>query len=351
MPPPETGGVPGNESLNHAARSSWLRRWAGKLWRFRLRSLFLFVAVMAMCFAWWGDHRAQDREIDRLKGKLRQADLLAQALQMSGTKTYDEISKALVENSNRLFRVQRADEESGAEFHLEMWSLHPPAFAGEEKNAVRWAKQDGTSATELVSRDEAIARLEKLLQHSDKIKRAGAAQSLGYLFANESLAPLLNALADKEPLVRRCAAFALGEFLAPEAKDAIPLLQAEMIDPKSPNAAFAAQILRKIDPAANVVPRLRELLSHEDANMRGLAAVELGRINSPAAAAAAPQIVELLQDADERVRIVAATALSKLGPPERAIVVLVGAFEQEKNDKVRLHLAKVLSDLQAKKGP
>ena len=72
--------------------------------------------------------------------------------------------------------------------------------------------------------------------------------------------------------------------------------------------------LCRVAPAEDAVAALRQVLRQDaQANLRGLAAMRLGKLGQ-AAAAAAPELAEALADRDEGVRRKAADALAVLGP-------------------------------------
>jgi HEAT repeat protein len=152
--------------------------------------------------------------------------------------------------------------------------------------------------------------------------------------------PLAEVVADADLDVSLPAVIALGK-LGPSARSAAPALETALQDSRSEVAFAAALALQKIAPdsesyrlplivamrrgdgrtllavgdmgaeAAWAVPTLAQLLGHEKAKLRALAAVTLGRLGH-AAATAEPALRRAVHDSDPAVRDAATTALDQL---------------------------------------
>lgn len=101
-------------------------------------------------------------------------------------------------------------------------------------------------AGQTVPKPEQVPSLIKLLKNKDPKARASAAEDLGQIGAiraqdaQPAVLPLKEALADKEPNVRRAAAVALGKIRL-EAKEVVPELS-KLLDDKSPAVVQAAAV-------------------------------------------------------------------------------------------------------------
>ncbi len=101
------------------------------------------------------------------------------------------------------------------------------------------------------------------------------------------------------------------------------------------------KILSVIKPIPPRIQNLIDLLRSEDSRLRGVAAVELGKIGSEAKAAL-PALIEALKDEDQIVRRSATKALPNIGPA--AVMALIEALNSEEQN-VRALAADGLRDL------
>jgi Protein kinase domain/HEAT repeats len=172
----------------------------------------------------------------------------------------------------------------------------------------------------------------------------------------EVLAGLVLTLATGDVPERCVSAMTLGR-MGPRAKDTVPALVEALNDPHPHVAAAAASALRQIarkpgsaggpaTPAREPIPvepppvvDLMDMLHHEDAFFRRIAAEALGDTRS-VGHAAVPELVGVLEDRDEVVRRAAAEALGKLGATA-AVPSLVGALGGAQ-DHVRVSAAEAL---------
>jgi len=138
--------------------------------------------------------------------------------------------------------------------------------------------------------------------------RRAAAQALGQIGDPQATPALIQALQDKEWVVRGTAAEALGQIGDPQATPA--LIQA-LRDEEWEVRRAAAWALKKIGPPA--VPALIQALRDEEWEMREAAAKALGQIGDPQAT---PALIQALRDQNVGVRWAAAWALGAIGDPQ-----------------------------------
>jgi len=141
-----------------------------------------------------------------------------------------------------------------------------------------------------------------------------------------TVAELVRQLESGAPGARVIAAEALGER-GPAAADAITALVKVMRAPKLNDRADALRLLAARDALVRIgpkaVPALTDLLAHEAAPVRAVAAEALGWLGPPAADAV-PALGKLLADQSAFVKARAADALARIGPKaESAVPALV----------------------------
>src|SRR6476469_6782617 len=172
---------------------------------------------------------------------------------------------------------------------------------------------------EEVRSDEAIARLLKLVEHSDSYVRSSAADALGKIGGDRAIPGLLKLVEHSDSYVRSRAADALGNI--GNDRDISGLLKlVEHSD--SDVRRRATYVLGKIGDA-RAIPRLLKLLEDSDSDVRRRAADALGKIGD---ARAIPGLLKLLEDSDSDVGWWAADALGKIGD-EQAIPGLLKLVE------------------------
>jgi HEAT repeat protein len=122
-------------------------------------------------------------------------------------------------------------------------------------------------------------------------------------------------LKDADPIVRRAAAYALGE-IGPPARCAVRDLRRLLKDEAPFVRMWAASALAKIDPEQNrsAIAALRRGLKDDAAFVRSLAASFLGALgtNCPGIEAARPDLEACLRDDDQNVRSEAALAIRRI---------------------------------------
>jgi HEAT repeat protein len=180
------------------------------------------------------------------------------------------------------------------------------------------SRDDNTRAlaAEQLKDEAAVPVLEALLKSGGPPEpRWVAADVLGKIGppARSAGPALLAALNDPDPQVRTVAVQAIGK-LAPDVPGAVPKLIELFPDVEAIRAAAQFK-----GAAAEAVPKLTELLTHQDAGVRWNASRALGKIGEPAKSAI-PGIVGQLKDEDRLVREHAAEALGDIGPAAAAAV-------------------------------
>ena len=127
------------------------------------------------------------------------------------------------------------------------------------------------------------------------------------------VAPLMDALADKEGTVRKFAATVLGNLHDPRTMDALSMM---LYDLHHEVGKAAADALAKFGPQA--VDILIESLAHPESGIRENAVIALGNIQD---VRIAPVLIETLRDPDRDVQKYALQALGQLRD-QRALSVL-----------------------------
>ncbi len=147
------------------------------------------------------------------------------------------------------------------------------------------------------------------LNHKDTDKELVSAINAAIVrFGSAAVPGLLNALEDRNPLLRAKAAEVLG-LLEADAKEAIPSLIKTLKDEAGSARAAASQALSKIGQPA--VKDLIRLLSDRDQALRVRAMQTLGQIG-PDAKEAIPALNKAAMDEDETVRVTAKVSLDKI---------------------------------------
>ncbi len=125
----------------------------------------------------------------------------------------------------------------------------------------------------------------------------------------------LKALKDRDPLVRRLAAYALGEIGSLAKEKAILSLTVALKDDKSFVRVWAAAALFRVDPDnRTAISALIAGMKDELSYVRSLAVWHLGRLvpGTPGAKEVLLELQELLGDRDASVRMEASGALKRL---------------------------------------
>jgi hypothetical protein len=191
------------------------------------------------------------------------------------------------------------------------------------------------------------------LADEDATMRASAACTLARLGggAKEAVPALIGRLQDADATVRFHAAYALGRTRE-NSPSVVAALRESMADDASGIAAFAAQMLHRLDPSIDVVPRLIELLDHEDAATRRRAVTALMAVHAPQSSAsstpaveALPRLTKLFSDPDQETRKKAMMAVARMASPADAHAALSDVVKAGPGeDKEVWTLASVLWD-------
>jgi HEAT repeats len=131
------------------------------------------------------------------------------------------------------------------------------------------------------------------------------------------IARLIEQLGDRKFRVREDATKQLTAI----GKPAVPALRAVLESPDPDIRLRARLILNKIESG---IPYLIGALGDRDAKVRKDAAVQLGRIGTPAKEAA-PALVRALKDPDQTVRDAALNALQAVDPQNKALAGVIPA--------------------------
>jgi HEAT repeat protein len=162
---------------------------------------------------------------------------------------------------------------------------------------------------------EALNPLVAVLQDKDAGVREAAAQAVGQM-GPDALPHLVAMLRHEDKYVRRNAVWALGR-IGPLAKAAVPDLTAALTDPDPRTAGGAAQALGNMGTdAADAVTALTAAMRGTNIVLCRMAAKALSQIGRPALQA----LITHLQHRDPFVRGEAALAVGWMGPPAAAAV-------------------------------
>jgi HEAT repeat protein len=164
--------------------------------------------------------------------------------------------------------------------------------------------------------EPALAPVLDALKDKDVATRRQAALAVSNMrpVPKTAMAPLVEALRDPDSMVRTYVGVTLQRIGEP----AVPLLLAALTD-KDPQVRRGAITGLGTNRNAEVVAALMEALKDED-NLVGIsAATKLGQIGQPAL----KPLIEALKDQQPRVRHRAAIALGLMGPRAKAAVPLL----------------------------
>jgi hypothetical protein len=279
--------------LDSTGRQTTKSSAIGWLFRFRLRTLLVLVAFLAVLVAWWRDR-------SQLSQQLRQSELLREM-------TLPDIDERILLEKRLLDQLHEFDHEIWRELR----------FASGDENAT-----SSSSAPHVVS----------MLVDSSRAPedRAYWAQMLGGEHGDEVLSALVEAL-KAEPVVRQSAVTSLGRW-GRSAASATGALKLGLADSPSPLAARTIWALWRIDPTLDLLPRIEELLEDDEAEARCWAAYTL--IFSDYARA--PLLLTgMLRDRDARVRLIAAYGVMNTAPKDQAVRTLLDAGTDESDPRVQ----------------
>ncbi|MDF0552464.1 HEAT repeat domain-containing protein [Kamptonema sp. UHCC 0994] len=199
-----------------------------------------------------------------------------------------------------------------------------------------------------------IAPLIAKLKSNDERELNAAIEKLRKI-GEPAIPALIQALGDKNLLVRRSA----GEVLGKIGKPAIPALVQALKDSDVQIRRRAANVLaiiidstritysnwEKSPEAKTVVSALIPLLKDSDANVLSSAAEALGNIGAEAKTAV-PALISLLKDSNAEVRRSAAIALGRIGEAKATVPKLIPLLK-DSNADVRRSVASALGSIDA----
>lgn len=187
--------------------------------------------------------------------------------------------------------------------------------------------------------------------------RAIAAATLGHLHALDVLPFLIPLGQDSSDMVRQSVVEALGALGSGGDKTTRKRRRVLRIPWAPGKRRWWPLAWRKrhmpalpADPVELAVATLQPALADSSAAVRTQAALALGRIGAPAAAAT-PALRELLKDADETVRCHAAKALGQVGGSDGATVTALVELLQDPSPPVKTSAAHALGALQEAAAP
>lgn len=238
-----------------------------------------------------------------------------------------------------LLRVRSLQDEGFSEEEIAV-SLH-----GDRKKVMCYMDEDyELSHTDSLGRQPvdiltsigkpAVKPLIAALKDNNPLVRRHAAEALGEIKDPRAVEPLIAALKDTDSLIRRHAVKALGKIR--DLRAIKPLIAVLNEDRESHVRMSAAEALGWIEEPGAVEP-LVSALEDEHWNVRSRAAKALGRIKDPRAV---EPLVSALKDEDATVRGYAADALGEI-KNARAVEPLVAALK-DKNMDVRKRAARAL---------
>jgi HEAT repeat protein len=167
----------------------------------------------------------------------------------------------------------------------------------------------------------AVGTMTEMLSDPDGAVREFATSVLGRIGGEYSVEPLILALTDEDPEVKRVA----FEALATIGKPATDRLMGELVDKTSTVRALAAGLLGGLKDRRAIEPLTAAIQEDEDWMLRKASAIALGLLGAPESLA---PLVGALEDEHVEVRFVAASALGVL-QNGNAVEPLIRALDDE----------------------
>jgi HEAT repeat protein len=174
-----------------------------------------------------------------------------------------------------------------------------------------------------------------LLKDPSPDVRRTAALSLGKIALSEAVPALVQALRDRDPVVRQHSAWALGSIGEEAREKAAAALLTLLADPSPGVAETAGQAIGQLGASQPVVALLIKGLQQPAPNARRAAVRALAWLEAPSAYSA---LVQALGDSDALVRQGALAALGELGD-SRAVSLMEGRLLHDPNEGVRSEAA------------
>ena len=287
--------------------------------------------------------RAQNAQVDARVASL------ADQLKSDNAKTRRNAAEALgdlgpaAEKAMGPLRVALRDR-NGTVRHYAAWALGKigPAAAPAGKDLAQRLVADGDAGVRHIaawaigeinpSPTDVGRALTKGLADKEKLVRKFSAQAMGCLAPPYVLGvrPLVDAIDDRDDEVVHSAIVALG-YMGPDASYAIDRLAKVLAEETSRRIRHAAAMaLGRIGSEdGSALPVFLEMLTDESSEVRVNAALAIGNMG-PAAESAVDALVDVLDDPDSDVRYGAMVSLGAIGPPaQRAAPALLDAFRAD----------------------
>lgn len=163
------------------------------------------------------------------------------------------------------------------------------------------------------SPNEAVTILLALLHDHSADTRQTAAEALGKIGDQTTALPVADLLNDESAAVRRAAARALGRLAASSRNDVIPRLLDALTDPHEPVRQAAALAIGELEPPAESLRSMPELLVSPDVEVRKAAMSALVDIDATPWLCILEAV--LRDDPDPRVRQRAVAVLGEMNMP------------------------------------
>jgi HEAT repeat protein len=266
-----------------------LPRWTRWLpFRFRLQTMFLLTAILAVCFAWQRDRRDLVSQLDLRQRQVHQLQTELEERRQSKVSygRYLTTPEALVAF------LQTASE---AEFKKRDWN----AFAISD------------------DADDSVGPLIGLLASRREVTRRHAAWLLGQIGRKrkppfiDPVPALVQSLDDGSSAVRAEVMYALGGH-GRLARQALPRLKAMMDSATADDVLWSTRAVKEIDPDTNIGPRLYKLFVNGDSSIRRSVAPLLAD-NLPHDEARQILMAHYRDETDSDTREVLAQVMNKIG--------------------------------------
>jgi hypothetical protein len=346
---------------NEAGSANQVRAGRGRWFQFSLRAVLSAMVLLAVALGWLSD-RAKLKQ--QLAAERAEKDALRAARDYSDSSMPFWPGVINDGTSSTIWLSPTGEADEATVEHLKDYlSAEPTQYAPVSGNpwVYRGGYGDGSSIllSEYVLRSSApiltgvdlqggsltrvvqdvgpkdaqsLPALLKLLNDPDGATRARAACTLARMGpqAKDAVPALVARVTDAERGVRFHAAYALGR-IRENREEVVAALREAMNYDQSFVAAFAAQMLSRIDPSVAVAPRLIELLEvGDDATRRraimALIDVAARQASSPTAvndvASAVPRLKKLFADPDIEISKQAMLAVARIVPPAEAHAAL-----------------------------
>lgn len=212
--------------------------------------------------------------------------------------------------------------------NIDLDSLYPSCHSGQiidfEEVPCSWVKgEDSTLNSENPITGQTV-EVEPVENGTENVESQNTISVINGTEQNDETDYLIENLSSDDPLIRKDAAFSLGDIGDPKAVD--PLIGA-LKDDDADVRSEAANALRKIkDPKA--VEPLIQTLKDADPYVRYEAVAALGEINDTKAV---DPLIEALKDEDPAIRDKAVAALGEIGD-ERCVDPLILTLEDNDSD-------------------